>query len=207
MPETEITPHRWFAVRCVSGREVRVVEAVLKLATDKGVDLDAYTPVVTRWRRIRFSRKATVREKFELALFPGIVFVFAVAIEGEDLRFHIDGGQREAIKDIDDVRGFYEIRDATGEGRPAALPARAIDQIRLRQFQGEFDETRPKEPDYKPAVKDRAFIEDGDWVSKVGEILKIKASQGTATLMIDGRRVKAGLKKLRPEPKEEEIAA
>lgn len=205
MPVTINNAHRWFAVRCAVGREKRVCEAVFDLCANENVDVTAYTPFATRWRRVRFSRKYTRREKFDLALFPGIVFVWCGVTEsGPDVA--IDEAHYAAIKGVEGVRDFYQVRNAAGEGRAAPLPSRAILQIQVRESQGEFDETRPKAPDYTPAIGDRAFVEDGDWVSQIGEILKIKAKQGTATLIIDGRKVKARLKTLRPEPKEE-IAA
>lgn len=205
MTLTITSPHRWFAIRCASGREKRVCEAIFDLCLNDDLDLTAYTPMATRWRRVRLSRKYTRREKFDLALFPGIVFVWCAVLEnGADVA--IEESHYAAIKAVDGVRDFYQVRNASGEGRAAPLPSRAILQIQARETQGEFDETRPKAPDYIPAVGDRAFVEDGDWVSHIGEILKIKVKQGTATLIIDGRRVKARLKTLRPEPKEEAAA-
>lgn len=169
-------------------------ETLTALQAKNQLAVDHYMPAATRWRRIRVARKATVREKFDRALFPGIVFVWCFP------------AHFQAVKALDDVIEFYSIRNAAGEGRPAPLPAVAINQIRQRQAQGEFDETCPKHDGYRPAIGDKAFVEDTDWVSQIGEIVKIKPSQGTATLIIDGRRVKTPLKTLRPEPTQQTVA-
>lgn len=184
-------PYRWYAIRCTSGREAKIIEAIQALAKRDARDIEPYMPAVTRMRRIRISRKKVIQEKFDRALFPGIVFIRAVVSPG-------------AIEEIDGVR-FYTRRDASGDNVPAILPAAGIEAIRRLQDAGEFDETKPKDA-YTPKAGDKAFIDDGAWVSQIGEILKIKTSQGTATLIIDGRRVKAQLKTLRPEPKEDVAA-
>lgn len=192
---TNITdPHRWFALRCIAGRENKIIAAIADLARREALDMEAYMPAITRWRRVRVSRKNVVREKFDRALFPGIVFVWGFPAHCGRIDSEIDG-----VK-------FYTRRDGQGDNVPAVLPTAGIEAIRRLQAAGEFDETTPRAPDYTPAVGDKAFVEDGDWVSQLGEILKIKAKQGTATLIIDGRRVKAQLKTLRPEPKEEVAA-
>ncbi len=206
MTTTITDPHRWFAIRCTSGREKLVCDAIVDMTLKEGgPDMTCYAPTATRWRRVRISRKFTMREKFNLALFPGIVFVWCSVIE-DGAHCAINDAHRVAVLGLDGVKEFYQVRNAAGEGRAAPLPSRAILQIQQRELQGEFDETRPKAADYTPVIGDKAFVEDGDWVSQIGEILKIKPSQGTATLIIDGRRVKARLKTLRPEPKEEVAA-
>lgn len=194
MTKTITDPRRWFAIRCIAGREGRIIAAIADLAHRQALDLEAYMPAVTRWRRIRSSRKNVVREKFDRALFPGIVFVSGLAVHCSVITSEVDG-----VK-------FYTSRNKRGDNVPAVMPTAGIEAIRRLQEAGEFDETRAKAPDYTPALNDRAYIEDKDWVSQIGEIVKIKKSQGTATLIIDGRRVKAQLKTLRPEPKEEVAA-
>jgi transcription antitermination factor NusG len=187
-------PHRWFAVRCIAGREKKIIDTISELAKREHLDLEPYMPAITRWRRIRASRKNVVREKFDRALFPGIVFIWGFPAHCGRISSEVEG-----VK-------FYTRRDGLGENVPAILPTAGIDAIRRLQAAGEFDETRQKAPDYTPALHDRAYIEDQGWVSQIGEIVKIKKSQGTATLIIDGRRVKAQLKTLRPEQKEEVAA-
>lgn len=184
--------YRWYALRCIAGREAKIIEAIQDLAKRDELDLEPYMPAVTRWRRIRHSRKNVVREKFDRALFPGIVFISSVVSPG-------------MLAEIDGVR-LYTRRDEKGENVPAIMPKADIERIRWMHISGEFDETRPKEPDYTPAVGDRAFVENGDVVSRVGEILKIQPKHGTATLLIGKMKVKAQLKTLRPEPKEEVAA-
>lgn len=185
-------PRRWYALRCIAGREPKIIDAIAELAKRDTLDVEGYTPMITRWRRVRFSRKNVIREKFDRALFPGIVFVSAVV-------------DPVALAEIDGVR-LYTRRDEKGDNVPAIMPKADIERIRWMHISGEFDETRPKAPDYTPAVGDRAFVENGDVVSRVGEILKIQAKHGTATLLIGKMKVKAQLKTLRPEPKEEVAA-
>lgn len=187
-------PRRWFALRCIAGRENKIIAAIGELARRDALDLEAYMPAITRWRRVRFSRKVTVREKFDRALFPGIVFIWGFSSHCTAISGEVDG-----VK-------FYTRRDERGDNVPAIMPSRDIEAIRWMHIRGDFDETKPKEPDYTPAVGDRAFVENGDVVSRVGEILKIQAKHGTATLLIGKMRVKAQLKTLRPEPKEEVAA-
>ena len=187
-------PKRWFALRCIAGREAKIIDAIAELAKRDTLDVEGYTPMTTRWRRVRFSRKATVREKFDRALFPGIVFVLGFTSHCSAIASEVDG-----VK-------FYTRRDEKGDNVPAIMPKADIERIRWMHISGEFDETRPKEPDYTPAVGDRAYVENGDVVSRVGEILKIQPKHGTATLLIGKMKVKAQLKTLRPEPKEEVAA-
>ncbi|PZR36478.1 transcription termination/antitermination protein NusG [Caulobacter segnis] len=185
-------PARWFAARCASGRETKIIEAIEQLAKRDGLSIEPYMPTVTRWRRVRHHRKNVVREKFERALFPGIIFLKCIS-------------SPSAVEEVEGVK-LYTRRDGKGDNVPAIMPSRDIEAIRWMHINGEFDETRPKEPDYVPAVGDKAFVENGDVVSRVGEILKIQAKHGTATLLIGKMKVKAGLKTLRPAPKAEEAA-
>lgn len=192
MTKTVTDPRRWFALRCIAGRETKIIAAIEELAKRDALDLEPYMPAVTRWRRVRHHRKHVVREKFDRPLFPGIVFISSVVSPG-------------VLGEIDGVR-LYTRRDEKGENVPAIMPKADIERIRWMHISGEFDETRPKEPDYTPEVGDRAFVENGDVVSRVGEILKIQAKHGTATLLIGKMKVKASLKTLRPEQKEEVAA-
>lgn len=194
MTVTITDPHRWYAVRCFAGREARQIAAIQELARNEALDLEVYMPAVTGQRRIRISRKKTVLEKYDRALFPGIIFIWAFGS-------HCD----RIAKEVVGVK-FYTRRNELFEDVPAIMPAAGIEAIRRCQARGDFDETKPKAPDYTPALHDRAYVEDQGWVSQIGEIVKIKKSQGTATLIIDGRRVKAQLKTLRPEPKEDVAA-
>jgi Transcription antiterminator len=196
MTKTITDPHSWFAIRCTSGREGKAIEAIEALAKKEALDLEAYMPAVTRWRRIRMSRKNVVREKFDRALFPGIVFIWAFPAHCGRISSEIEG-----VK-------FYTRRDAKGDNVVAVLPSAGIEAIRWLHIQGEFDETRPKGPEYTPAIGDKAYAEKGEWVGRIGEIVKIQAKHGTATLLIGKLRVKAELKTIRPAPvQEEEVAA
>lgn len=199
MTKTVTDPRKWYAIRGVAGQEAKAIKFVEELAGGEAWDVEAYMPVVTRWRRIRFSRKATKREKFERPLFPGVFFFLALPTHCTRLTEVVKERKMQGVK-------FYTRCDEHLDNVPAIMPKADIERIRWMHISGEFDETRPKEPDYTPEVGDRAFVENGDVVSRVGEILKIQAKHGTATLLIGKMKVKAQLKTLRPEPKEEVAA-
>ena len=94
---------------------------------------------------------------------------------------------------------FEELQQICPQARPDRLNA-IVEPINDAMKEYEINDIQHE------CLKALGVVSFGQGCGQIGEILKIKTKQGTATLIIDGRRVKAQLKTLRPEPKEEVAA-
>lgn len=155
----------WYGVRTATRQEKRVKDRL----TEAGIE--TYMPAIKRWRRVN-----GVREKTDVAMFPGYLFVNCRVTDLYEIR---------AIEGVHQfVRGVNE----AGEYVPYTFESEDIGNVMLAQDRGEFDETKTYK-EYRPNKGETARVVAGRWRGHIAHILATSPKQRKAKVRLEGMRL------------------
>ena len=155
---------QWYGVRCATRQEAKVIERL------KEAKIEAYMPAIKRWRR-----RAGVREKADVAMFPGYVFVCC------------DIADLFRIRSIEGVHQFVRRVNELGDYEPFVFPDEVIGNVLLAQDRGEFDETKTYH-EYRPKKGDQARVIAGRYRGWIVWVLGSTPKQRKAKVRLEGGR-------------------
>jgi transcription antitermination factor NusG len=144
----------WYLIRAATRQELRAVNSL------REAGFAAYCPMTTRWERVGLRQ---LREKRQIALFPGYLFV------------PIGDGQFAAVESADGVSSVLRYTTTNGERSPRSVPHGLVVALRIAEEAGSFDKTRNPEAPEGLKVGQRVKVLVGAWWGHIATIISLDA--------------------------------